>query len=127
MSNQFDKSNLGRENNAFYGRYSSHLQRDDSIGDQMRVFRETMPDARRRPVPGPFPRIPDRGTGKTYCQIGLDEIFALVGAGQRCSDVIYVSDTSRLGRNLPDISEVSEIEISEIVKRYSRLGPRGKY
>ena len=94
---------------AVYSRYSSDLQRDSSIEDQIRKCRERAA-ANRWSIVEEFVLFDKASSGSSV--MGRDALSDLISAAKRkpCPfDCVLVDDTSRLARNLSDSLRTIEI------------------
>jgi site-specific DNA recombinase len=93
---------------AMYTRYSSDLQRPASSEDQIRNCRA---GAREKgwTVLDAFIRSDEEQTGRTMVgREGLADLMRLAKQRPRPFDCILIDDTSRLGRNLPDVLRICD-------------------
>ncbi len=95
---------------AIYARYSSDLQRDTSIDDQLRKCREWMSPKQGWSVVEEFV-LADRGiSGASLTGRAALQRLLLACKQRPCPfDVLLVDDTSRLSRNLADALRATEI------------------
>ena len=94
---------------AIYARYSSDLQRDSSIDDQIRRCRQ-FASPRQWPIVGEFV-IADREVSAASV-VGRDGLHKLVNAAKsknRPFDCLLIDDTSRLARDLSDALRTMKI------------------
>ena len=93
---------------AIYARYSSDLQRESSIEDQVRKCRE-FAERRGWPVSEEYVRSDSAVSGATLGpRPALNELLALVSRKPRPFDRILIDDTSRLARNVADALKMVE-------------------
>jgi DNA invertase Pin-like site-specific DNA recombinase len=93
---------------AIYARYSSDLQRESSIEDQIRKCRE-FAERRGWPVSEEHVCSDSAVSGATLGpRPALNELLALVSRKPRPFDRILIDDTSRLARNVADALKMVE-------------------
>ena len=94
---------------AIYARYSSDMQRQSSIEDQIRECKDAA-DRRGWIVLDEFIRSDEDKTGKTLIgRQGLAELKDLAKQKPKPFDYILIDDTSRFGRNLPDVLKLHDV------------------
>ena len=94
---------------AVYTRYSSDLQSETSSEDQIRNCR-ALADAKAWGVLNEFIRSDEELTGRTLVgREGLADLLRLAQRHPRPFDCILIDDTSRLGRDLPDVLKVCDM------------------
>ena len=93
---------------ATYARYSSDLQRQTSVEDQVRSCRQAG-ESKGWIVLDEFIRSDSEMTGRTLVgREGLAELIRLAKHRPRSFDCVLIDDTSRLGRYLPDVLKVCD-------------------
>lgn len=95
---------------AIYARYSSDLQRPSSIEDQIRKCRQESKRHAGWIVEEDWVLADQELTGRTLA--GRDALARLKEAAKRKSrpfDYVVIDDTSRLGRNVPDVLKLAEV------------------
>lgn len=95
---------------AIYARYSSDLQRPASIEDQIRKCRQHCERSENWCIVENWVLSDREVSGRSL--IGRDALVALKQAAKqkpRPFDCIIIDDTSRLGRNVPDVLKLAEI------------------
>jgi site-specific DNA recombinase len=93
---------------AIYGRYSSDLQRESSIEDQIRKCRE-FAERRGWTVVNDYVRSDNAVSGAALApRRALNELLALAPRRPRPFDRILIDDTSRLARNVADALKMVE-------------------
>lgn len=93
---------------AIYARYSSDLQRETSVEDQVRNCRQVGESKGWIVVDGCIQSDPEM-TGRTLVgREGLAELIRLAKQRPRPFDAVLIDDTSRLGRYLPDVLKVCD-------------------
>jgi site-specific DNA recombinase len=94
---------------AVYTRYSSDLQSETSSEDQIRNCR-ALADAKAWDLLDDFIRSDEELTGRTLVgRDGLADLLRLAQQRPRPFDCILIDDTSRLGRDLPDVLKVCDM------------------
>src|SRR6201998_3146697 len=94
---------------AVYTRYSSDMQSSTSSEDQIRNCR-ALADAKAWGVLNEFIRSDEELTGRTLVgREGLADLLRLAQQHPRPFDCILIDDTSRLGRDLPDVLKVCDM------------------
>src|SRR5215472_1029479 len=93
---------------AIYARYSSDLQRESSIEDQIRKCRE-FAERRSWMVIDEYVRNDNAVSGAALApRRALNELLALASRRPRPFDRILIDDTSRLARNVADALKMVE-------------------
>lgn len=93
---------------AVYARYSSDLQRQTSVEDQVRNCRK-IAESQGWLVLDDYIQSDPEMTGRTLVgRKGLAELLRLAKQHPRPFDAILIDDTSRLGRYLPDVLKVCD-------------------
>ncbi|MGA2631739.1 MAG: recombinase family protein [Terriglobia bacterium] len=107
-----NRENSGVQENlrcAAYARYSSDLQRPASIDDQVRNCRKYAALAGWT-IAEDYVRSDAELTGQTLnSRGGLESLIADAKRSPRPFDCVLIDDTSRFGRNLPDVLKLAEI------------------
>ena len=94
---------------AVYTRYSSDLQSETSSEDQIRNCR-TLAQQKGWDVLDEYIRSDEELTGRTlFGREGLADLLRLAQQRPRPFDCILIDDTSRLGRDLPDVLKVCDM------------------
>jgi site-specific DNA recombinase len=94
---------------AVYTRYSSDLQSETSSEDQLRNCR-TLAKDKGWDVLDEYIRSDEELTGRTLVgRDGLADLLRLAEQRPRPFDCILIDDTSRLGRDLPDVLKVCDL------------------
>jgi site-specific DNA recombinase len=99
--------NSGTMRYAIYARYSSDLQRQSSIEDQIRKCTEYGEAQGWVPTKDCI-YIDEAISGASIQRAGLQRMLAAALAAKRPFDVILVDDTSRISRSLPDAVQLFE-------------------
>jgi len=111
MINDGGNSTVGQEHFrcSVYARYSSDLQRPESIDDQVRNCRKFAAE-RGWTIDEGFLRSDAALTGQSLnSRDGLNSLVADAKRSPRPFDCVLIDDTSRLGRNLGDVLTLADI------------------
>src|ERR1700758_30319 len=112
MQEPFNKTAGGESTRircAVYTRYSSDLQSETSSEDQIRNCR-ALADAKAWGVLNEFIRSDEELTGRTLVgRKGIADLLRIAQQRPKPFDCILIDDTSRLGRDLPDVLKACDM------------------